>query len=80
MYTHEFSQQDHERLLQMILNLKGKALVCAYDNPLYRERLGGWATVKMSGHSMANPRRYGRTLPTRSLTVWMNYDPPRKGR
>ncbi len=58
--------------------MKGKAIICGYDNDLYRERLAGWATVTMNGRSMANPRRYGRTLPSRTLTVWLNYDPPRK--
>jgi len=36
IYTHEMTDQDHERLCHAILSLKGKWLLCGYDNPIYR--------------------------------------------
>ncbi len=77
VYSHSFTNDDHERLLRMALNIRGKAVICGYDIALYSERLSGWATVKLDGRSYASPRANGKPLPKRTLTLWMNYDPPR---
>ncbi len=78
VYTHECSREDHIRLLRMANNLQGAALICGYENPLYRELLSAWHAVKLDGRSFGGPRRNGRSLPRRSLHVWMNFKPSRR--
>ena len=74
-YKHEFSRNDHIRLLRMSRNLKGKVIICGYANDLYDDLLDGWARVRLRGRSFASPRN-GSKLPERTLSLWMNYDPP----
>ena len=76
VYKHEFSRDDHIRLLRMSRNLKGKVIICGYANDLYDDLLDGWARVGLRGKSFASPRNGGK-LPDRTLYLWMNYDPPK---
>lgn len=41
-YRHEMSDSDHERLLAMLLNLRGKVVLSGYRSALYDKRLEGW--------------------------------------
>jgi DNA adenine methylase len=45
-YPHEMSIQDHEELVQILLRLRGKAVVSAYRHELYNPlRDAGWTTA-----------------------------------
>ncbi len=41
-YGHEFTDQDHTALLEMVTSLKGKVLLSGYDNEPYRHHLASW--------------------------------------
>lgn len=67
LYRHEYTDDDHERLLDTLTNLRCMVLLSGYDNPLYRRRLGDWhrTTFKANTH-----------VGLREEVVWMNFDPP----
>ena len=89
VYTHEFSRYDHERLLRIVSNVKGKALICGYDNDLYRERRradgvcvrcgGEKDPLRATCSTCAEKRRQRRKQPTAPPAVRWN-DPPQAGR
>ena len=42
IYTHELQEQDHCDLLELLFDLRGRAILSGYDNPLYRHYLDPW--------------------------------------
>lgn len=45
-YKFEFVKDDHVNLLNKLKVVKGRALLCGYDNELYNENLVGWQVIK----------------------------------
>jgi len=75
------SAEDHERLVNVLLGIKGKALLSGYENEIYRKlEENGWRKIvieKICCHT--NPRKNlrGKRKYVREC-LWMNYDPPQK--
>lgn len=68
-YNHEFTTEDHIRLLKIITNpaFRGKVFLSGYDSPLYRSYLGDWKL-----HTFDRPSDAGQTKvkTTRKELVW----------
>ena len=66
-YSHEYTEDDHRRLLNVLITLRGKVALSGYDNELYNSALQGWHkdTTKTISN-MASPRLE---------CLWMNYNP-----
>lgn len=65
-YTHEYSLDDHERLLVFIKSLKGNVVLSGYDSELYSRCLSGWVKeVKMSRDTQSNKK---------VECLWMNFE------
>lgn len=45
-YRHELDDADHERLLEILLQIEGMVVLSGYDNPLYERMLGGWTQAE----------------------------------
>ena len=76
-YTHEFTRDDHIRLLRITTRgLRAMVAICAYRNELYDRALDGWHRTDFKNRSYAGPRTPGRKLPQRVLSVFTNYEPP----
>jgi len=83
-YRHEMSDTDHKELIEMLLELKGKALLSGYPNDIYKPlEQAGWHTRRWQTVCYAA----GRTRATgilgegsatkmqpRTECVWANYD------
>jgi hypothetical protein len=67
LYRHEFSDEDHRRLLSLLLTLKACIAVSGYRHAMYDGLLADWRRVDFQAMT-----RHG--LATES--VWMNYEPP----
>lgn len=67
VYRYDYSNEDHERLLRILVNLPCMILISGYDNPLYNALLHGW-----------NKRTFRAKTHTdvREETLWFNYAPP----
>ena len=75
VYQHEFTTDQHERLVRLVVRSKAKMVICGYANDLYEETLAGWNRVEMKGRSFANPCGNGGKRPFRTLVLWANFDP-----
>ena len=72
-YTFEMTDKDHNDLIDILLNIKGKWLLSGYDNNIY-SRLSGF--YRQDFNCLANSLRYRdkNNCPERTETVWANYD------
>lgn len=66
VYLHDYTEQEHEQLLTLLLTLPCMVIVSGYANPLYAEMLGSWH----QRHFQAKTHRGVRTE-----TLWLNYEP-----
>jgi DNA adenine methylase len=65
-YEHEFGRRDqHDELLQALLDCKATVMLSGYASPLYSETLAGWQETRIHGS------RTQRNQPTVEL-VWSN--------
>lgn len=68
LYKYEYSYEQHEELLSVIKNHKGKIMLSGYENELYQNQLKDWKKVAI--HTQAEKGV------VRQEIIWMNYDPP----
>lgn len=67
-YEHEMtSVEEHQKLLETLLNHKGTVVISGYDNDLYNSYLRSWTKA----HIQSNAEK-GRH---RIETIWMNFHP-----
>jgi len=65
LYRHEYTEQDHLRLLEVLLGIRCYVMVSGYANPIYDEILSGWHAVSFAAQTRGGPA---------VETVWLNYD------
>lgn len=51
-YGCEMTSEQHAALLDALIQAQGNAMVCGYDNALYREKLAGWKLLTRKGQAM----------------------------
>ncbi|WP_206606034.1 DNA adenine methylase [Steroidobacter cummioxidans] len=68
VYAYDYSEEDHERLLKILVSLPCMVILSGYANCLYDELLSGWRTRKFSAKTHVD---------TREETLWFNFEPPR---
>ena len=71
MYKRETTGADHERLIDCLLKIKGKAMLSGYDNGLY-DRLG-WRKALVGESAIAVQKRIGGERLKKNEYVWVNY-------
>lgn len=76
VYRHEFTPDDHGRLLRLVRRSKAKVIVCGYASRMYAEALAGWTRIEIKSRSFARPGANGERRPVRTLVLWMNFEPP----
>lgn len=67
LYRHDYDDQDHIDLLEVLKKLPCMVMVSGYESPLYEEMLSGWRRVSFDA-----PTHIG----LRKECVWMNFDAP----
>lgn len=67
LYRHEYTDTDHEKLLDTLTQLPCMVMISGYANPLYANRLAHWRT-----HTFMAKTHTDR----REETVWMNFPEP----
>lgn len=66
IYRHEYSDSDHERLLEVLTALPCKVMLSGYDSLKYRKHLAGWRMVTFPAKTHVD---------VRTECVWMNFAP-----
>jgi DNA adenine methylase len=69
IYKDEYSDLQHEVLLDSLLDLDCMVMISGYKNPLYTKKLGRWNMTSFSCQSQCGPREE---------TVWYNFETPTK--
>ena len=65
VYRHEFSDDEHEELLKLIVCSKAKIIISGYESGLYSKYLNGWHLEKTTTKDQAGNRK--------TECIWMNY-------
>jgi DNA adenine methylase len=66
VYRHEMNEDQHRELIEVLLNLKGKAAVCGYDGGLYDQlEQAGWQKQQRKTHTLNGSEC--------TETLWTNY-------
>lgn len=80
LYKHNFSEEDHERLILTCSKLEAKVLISNYQNDLYNilDEVG-WKSIHFDYNSStavwnSNKSGTSRDKANRIETVWMNYE------
>lgn len=76
MYKGQFTEQDHRDLAELLRNIKGKALVSYYPDPLILELYEGWnsKTVDALVGSNVTKAEFGQKKKKEQEIFLMNYD------
>jgi DNA adenine methylase len=80
-YAIPFTHQDHERLLKLLQQTKGKWILSGYHNELYDEVLKGYPYIEkqIPKHSFGVTRNSkSKTRPSATEVLWFNYEPDAK--
>lgn len=66
-YRYEMDDKEHNKLLDILLEHKGKVLLSGYDNDLYNDRLRGWHREETTCYSQVCSKK--------KEVLWMNFEP-----
>lgn len=75
IYSGGFTAADHMRLRNTIQDLKGKVMVCYYDQPEIRELYSDWNIEEYTCRSKVRHRELGEKLEEKTELIIMNYKP-----
>lgn len=67
VYRRDYTQEDHEQLLAVLLSLPCNVMISGYDSDLYRSRLSGWRVTSFPSMTHTG---------LRNEHVWMNFPEP----
>ena len=83
-YEHEMSLKDHEDLVDLLLHIKGKAILSGYEHNIYKSlEQAGWIKIKIEARCCATGTTKGtkylqnkenREKLERTECVWLNYN------
>lgn len=76
VYACEMCEQEHCELLDLIVAVKGKAMLSGYRSSLYNQRLADWVRheFRMPNHAAGGARKRRMVE-----CVWCNFEPPEQG-
>lgn len=66
-YRCEMDDNDHEKLLRLLLRHKGPVLISGYDTELYKDMLTGWTRHEATAYSQVCSKK--------KEVLWMNFNP-----
>lgn len=67
MYACEFSNEDHRRLLDLLVNFKGHVILSGYPSELYDEKLSSWHKLTFNSVTEASGKKIE--------VLWCNFEP-----
>jgi DNA adenine methylase len=72
-YYHEFSDEQHFNLLNLLLSVQGKVVISGYINELYSKTLIGWKESRRTS-CYANTTLQNGKKSYRQEVIWTNFD------
>lgn len=74
-YAHEMKDEQHEEMIDILLHIKGKAILSGYDNEIYNKLLNnGWKKVFLGEYDKRSEKAINESRSKGQEFVWINYD------
>lgn len=74
-YTHEMTDQQHEEMINILLHIKGKAILSGYDNEIYNKLLdNGWRKMFLGEYDKRSEKAINESRNKGKEFIWINYD------
>lgn len=67
VYRHDYSEDQHEKLLRMVKTLRCMVMISGYGSSLYDNQLNGWSKISFQANSQVG---------LREECVWFNFEAP----
>ena len=75
VYEYEMSNEQHRKLVDILLNIKGKAILSGYDHEIYNTLLeNGWKKVFLGEYSKSCIKAENSKKNKGQEFVWINFD------
>jgi len=73
VYDYEMSNEQHKELVEILLKIKGKAILSGYDHKIYNELINnGWKKVFLGEFDKKSMNHNAETVKGKEF-VWINY-------
>ena len=69
VYRFDYTDDDHERLIECLCAKPCLVMLSGYDSELYKQRLSGWTKISFPAKTHTG---------IREESVWLNFDPPNR--
>jgi len=74
-YAHEMEDEQHEEMIDILLHIKGKAILSGYDNEIYNKLLNnGWKRVFLGEYDKRSEKAINESRNKGKEFIWINYD------
>lgn len=74
-YAHEMTDQQHEEMINILLHIKGKAILSGYDNEIYNKLLdNGWRKMFLGEYDKRSEKAINESRNKGKEFIWINYD------
>lgn len=74
-YTYEMTDQQHEEMINILLHIKGKAILSGYDNEIYNKLLdNGWRKMFLGEYDKRSEKAINESRNKGKEFIWINYD------
>lgn len=67
VYRYDYTDEQHEELLELLAGLPCNVMISGYENPIYGRRLRDWNRISFNAKTHRD---------VRTESVWMNFAPP----
>ncbi len=67
VYRFDYTVEDHEKLIDCLLQKRCRVMISGYESDLYLSLLSGWTRISFSAKTHSGVRQEN---------VWLNYEPP----
>jgi len=73
-YAHELQNEQHKELVDILLHIKGKAILSGYDHEIYNKLLeNGWNKILLGEFDKRSEKSIGQSRSKGQEFVWINY-------
>lgn len=73
-YEHEMTDEQHIKLVETLIKVKGKVILSGYDHPIYDRLMdNGWKKVVLGDYSKRSQKSNNGELDAGKEFVWINY-------
>ena len=75
MYEYELQNKDHEELVDLLLKIKGKAILSGYNHNIYNRLIeNGWRKIFLGEFNKSCMKAEDGKKDKGQEFVWINYD------